>query len=350
MEVRPEPVKATRRVPVMLPATVVVLAIAVVAVVASFAARPATPSSDASGAGANVAAAATASPVPSPSGGPGRIGRGIWPGMMVGGMAGGMGNRGNGSFVHDITISTISGSRVGLVSANGWSRTFDSTGVTMTRAGNAITVADLKVGDHVAISERQNSDGTYTVTSLTVVLDQVGGTVTRMDASTITVSTFGNGTATIKTTSSTVYRRAGQTISRSDIAVGERLAAAGTKASDGSLTAEAVDVQPDVVYGSVTKVSGDTITVATAGGGTATVSVSTKTTIQVPGKTSPTVTDITVSSRIVAQGVLGSDGVLNATTVRVGGPHGMGMWGNGNGFGWPGPAIPKPTPTAGPSG
>lgn len=354
MEIRPEPIRASRRVPMQLLVAAVLLALAAVAVGASLMAPGGLTTSprlaaQAEGAGASASPAASPAASAEPDRGPAWNG---WlpPGQLkklLPGAAGGAGNRGigNGGFLPGITITAINGAKISLESANGWSRTIDTTGVTIMRAGATITVGDLKVGDRIAVSETRGSNGSYTVNKLTVVLDQVAGTISKIDATTITVTLNGNKTATVKTDSTTVYRQAGQAISRSDLAAGQRVVAAGTTASDGSLLAQAVNVQPALVYGTVTKKSGSTLTISTVGGGTATVRVNSKTTYQVAGKSSPTLADVAVGDGIVAQGVLGKDGSLTATAVRVG--NGKFLRPSDRGNGKSGPKLASPAPVSG---
>jgi hypothetical protein len=276
----------------------------------------------------------------------------MWPGVLGAnpGWSGVPGGRGSGGFLADIKVTAIDGAKVSLQSANGWSRTIDTAGVALTRAGATITAADLKVGDRVAIGETRGSDGTYTVKKLTVVLDQVAGTVSAIDAGTITLKQFNGKTATVKTDASTAYRRADKTIARADIVVGERLSAVGSTGADGSLAAQAVDVQPDMVFGTVTKKSGSTLTVSTVGGGTATVEVTSSTTISVAGKASATLADVALKDMIVAQGVIGADGVLTATTLRSGNLRLATPSTRGHGWkAWPG-ASESPSASAGTSG
>ena len=326
MEIRPTPIHATRRATVPLAIALLVLGIAAAMIGMGIGSSGGGPALALTGAGA----ASTASP--EASDGPGHDGAwgpfGAWgSGRMPGngwsepGLAGGR----SGGTLGQISITAIDLNKVSLKSATGWTRTIDVTGVAISRAGSAITAAGLKVGDRVVLGETRNSDGTYTLKSVTVVLDRVSGTVSKIDASTITVTGFGGGASTITTSGATVYRRAGTTIARSDIAVGERLTASGTKASDGSLAAAAVDVQPDVVFGTVTGKSGSTLTIKTAGGGTATVTVTPGTTYEVAGKSSASLADVAVNDMIVAQGVLGSGGTLTATDVRAGTGHGFGF-------------------------
>ena len=218
------------------------------------------------------------------------------------------------------------------------------TGVTITRAGEKIATSDLKVGDRLSVNETRASDGTYTVKSLTVVLDQTGGTVSKLDATSITVDRGNGKTASITTDGSTVYRRDGQPITRDAIAAGERVIAWGTKGADGNLKADAVDVQPDVVMGTVTKIDGSTLTISTLGGGTATVKVTSTTTFKVAGKDSASLGDLAVKDLVVAQGVKDGKGVLTASSVRAG------SWrpATTNGRGWHSQnAGPSPAASAG---
>jgi hypothetical protein len=349
MEFRPEPVASMRRG--TIPLVVALLIIGVAAVVLTMGFTP----SGASGPGLALAVGAAdassspdASHRPGPNAGPGGM-RGMangWsggPGMAGGRMGGGLGQ---------VSITAIDGSRVSLQSATGWTRTIDVSSVTLRRAGSTISAADLKVGDHVALGEtRGTTPGSFTLQSVTVVLDQAAGTVSKFDASTITVTGFGGRATTITTSSSTVYRRAGVKIGRGDIAVGARLTASGTSAGAGSLAAEAVDVQPDVVFGSVTKKSGSALTIKTAGGGTVTVTVTSTTTYRVAGKGTSTIADIAVNDKVMAEGVLGADGTLAATAVQSGSMRGFGFEPPKGDQHVKGPgAVPVPTASTGTGG
>lgn len=72
----------------------------------------------------------------------------------------------------------------------------------------------------------------------------VGGQVTAVNGSTITVSTH-NGTATITTSADTQFTVNGATGSVSDITVGLYLHASGTRAADGSVAATKVVATTD---------------------------------------------------------------------------------------------------------
>jgi hypothetical protein len=141
-----------------------------------------------------------------------------------------------------ITISGIDGSKVSLKTADGWTRTITvDSSVTITRAGATASLSDLKVGDEVRIAQTRNSDGTYTVTAIQIVLPTVVGEVTAKGSDTITIKRLDGTTETIHVSSSTTYSVADKTTaSLTDITVGMTIIAQGTARSDGSLDALAV--------------------------------------------------------------------------------------------------------------
>ncbi len=156
------------------------------------------------------------------------------PGGFMGGM---MGERGGG-----ITITAISGTNVTLETADGWTRTIAVTSSTALTKGTAtIALSDLKVGDEVRFAQTRETDGSFTITRLNVVLPHAGGTITAIAGSTITVTERDGTTGTIEVTSSTTYE-VGMTTGKAlaDIKVGMVVNAVGTLNADGSLSATAV--------------------------------------------------------------------------------------------------------------
>jgi hypothetical protein len=140
------------------------------------------------------------------------------------------------------SISAISGSEVSLETVNGWRRTITVTDdVMITKAGEEIELADLAVGDRVALREVREDDGSFRVTHLVVLLPTAAGIVTAIDDSSITIRGFDGETATIHVDAETTYRVAGQEdASLEDIEVGMAVAAQGTERADGSLDADHV--------------------------------------------------------------------------------------------------------------
>jgi hypothetical protein len=144
--------------------------------------------------------------------------------------------------LRQITISAISGSDVTVTTQDGWTRTINvSTTTTITRAGQTIAIADLKVGDEIRFQQQRNADGTFTITAIEVVLPRVTGQVSATTSDTITVQRADGTTMTIHVGSDTAYRVPGvANVTLSDITPGMVIVAQGTQNADGSLQAVAV--------------------------------------------------------------------------------------------------------------
>jgi Domain of unknown function (DUF5666) len=201
-----------------------------------------------------VGAALTFGASPSPSGGT-NAGPGTTPGgnggrprlrdRAFGGFPFGL--RGGPRFgFGDISVTAIDGSNLSLKTDDGWTRTITVTSSTkLTKAGNAITLGDVKVGDKVRFHETRNADGSFNVDAVEVVLPGVVGRVTAKTADSITVESLGGGTVTIHVSGSTTYRVAGKAnAGLGDVAVGDIVAAQGQKRADGSLDATTVRAAP----------------------------------------------------------------------------------------------------------
>ena len=140
-----------------------------------------------------------------------------------------------------VTITAISGSNISLETADGWTRTIlvDS-GTTYSESGDAIALSDLAVGDQVHFEQTLEDDGTFSIDAIAVIPPHVGGTVTAISGSTITVEQRDGTSATVNVTGDTTYRVSGDDAALADVEVGMFLVAEGTENSDGSLTATAV--------------------------------------------------------------------------------------------------------------
>jgi hypothetical protein len=79
----------------------------------------------------------------------------------------------------------------------------------MTKAGETITLADLAVGDQIGFSQERQTEGSYNVTAIRVVLPAIGGEVTAIDGNTITVTGKDGTTGTIHVNGDTTYEVAG---------------------------------------------------------------------------------------------------------------------------------------------
>ena len=280
-----------------------------------------------------------------------------------GGMRGEMGNA--------ITITAIDGTKLALETDNGWTRTIDASGATVTKDGATVALSTLKVGDQIVFRETRNDDGTYTTTAIVVVQPHVAGTVASVSGSTVTVTGRDGTTSKVVLTSSTTYELAGEAATKDAVVAGARIVARGTLASDGTLTASSVEVAPATSAGTVKEKGSSSLTLTTRDGSTVVVKVSSSTTYQVVGVTTPTLADVKVGDIVMAAGSRNADGSLTATIVRSlaagqfggpgngsGGPGGMhgdgfgrgGMRDGGPGWGFPGDPDDSSAPSTAPSG
>jgi len=162
--------------------------------------------------------------------------------LLNGGGPGFRGGPGPGAGFGGISITAISGNSISLKTDDGWTRTITvDSGTTYSKADTTIALGDLKVGDEVGFRQTRESSGTWSIDSIVVILPRVGGEVTKIDGSTITVTQRDGSTATITVNGQTKYSVNGNAgAALSDVKVGMFLVAEGTKNSDGSLTATSV--------------------------------------------------------------------------------------------------------------
>jgi len=147
-----------------------------------------------------------------------------------------------------------------------------------------------------------------------------GITITAISGSSISLETKDGWTRTITVDSGTTYSESGEAIALSDLAVGDEIRFQQTLEDDGTYSIDAVAVMPPHVGGTVTAISGSTITVEQRDGTTATVTVTADTTYRVSGTDGKALSDVTVGMFLVAEGTENSDGSLTATAVHAGDP------------------------------
>jgi uncharacterized protein DUF5666 len=154
---------------------------------------------------------------------------------------GGPGFRGGHVGMGGITIAAISGNNISLKTVDGWTRTITvDSGTTYSKSGATIALGDLKVGDEIGFRQTHETNGSWTIDSVVVILPRAGGQVTKIAGSTITVTAPDGTTATITVNTQTTYDVNGATAKLADVKVGMFLVAEGTKNADGSLTATKV--------------------------------------------------------------------------------------------------------------
>jgi hypothetical protein len=166
---------------------------------------------------------------------------------MVDGLSGfgggpGFGGRGGHGFMFGgITVTAISGNDISLETGDGWTRTITVDAETeFSKSGDEISLADLAVGDRIAFGQTLEDDGSWTIDAIAVILPHVGGEVTAIDGSTITVEGRDGTVSTITVDGDTSYQVNGDDATKADVEVGMVLIAEGTEDADGSITATEV--------------------------------------------------------------------------------------------------------------
>lgn len=253
----------------------------------------------------------------------------------------------------DIAITAISGTDVTLGTADGWRRTISITGsVELTKGGQDIAVADLKVGDQVRFRQVRNDDGTYTVTAVAVVVPSIRGTASGVTASGFKVTTRDGSVWTVAVNDSTTYDYGQGSGALADVKDGEAVLVQGTITADNQMTATNVRVAGDRAVGAVTAKAADSITIRRRDGTNLTIHVDADTTYRVAGVENADLADIAVDMVIGATGRARADGSIDADAVAAGNVRGLGRGGlgrgwpghagddGGGGFDWPGLALP----------
>ncbi len=141
-------------------------------------------------------------------------------------------------------------------------------------------------------------------------------TIAAINGSSLSLKTADGWSRTITITSSATITRGGQTISASDLKVGDEIRIRETRDSSGTFTITAIDVVLPHVDGTVSAVTGSGFTVKANDGTTTTVEVTGSTTYQL-GRSTGSKSDVKVGVLVDVQGTRASDGSLTATAVRI---------------------------------
>ena len=143
-------------------------------------------------------------------------------------------------------------------------------------------------------------------------------TITAINGSSISLETVDGWTRTITVTDETQLSKDGEEIALADLDVGDRIRFRQTVDDNGTWTVTAIAVVSPSVFGQVTAVDGDSITLSQRDRSTVTVHVDSATTFTVGGETGKSVADIEVGMIAAASGEENGDGSLDAARVRAG--------------------------------
>lgn len=142
--------------------------------------------------------------------------------------------------------------------------------------------------------------------------------ITAIDGSRLSLATDDGWTRTISVTPTTTITRGGAAATTSDLHVGDAIRFRQHREADGSFTITAIDVVPPDVVGTITAVSGTTVTLIDRDGATVTVHVAASTRIRVRGVENATVDDLANGQVAVAIGERRPDGSIDATRIVAG--------------------------------
>ena len=142
-------------------------------------------------------------------------------------------------------------------------------------------------------------------------------TITAINGSDLTVTAADGWTRSVTVNADTAIRRAGQSITLTDLAVGDEIRFRQERNDDGTYTVTAIEVILPHVVGQVTATSADGFTVERPDGTTMTIHVAATTTYRVRGVENATLADIAVGMVVLAQGTQNADGTLEALAVHA---------------------------------
>lgn len=242
------------------------------------------------------------------------------------------------------TIGTVDSVDTGaatvtLALADGTSKTVNVNSSTVLRGitdrdgSGAATIADLQAGDQVIV--RVSADDPNLATMIAIKgagrgdhADEVEGSVSAVGSDSITVTIADGSTKTLTVDSATEFkgpdRDGSGTVTLADIVAGDKVEAH-VSATDPNLATE-IKVEGTRVWGTVSAVGSDSVTVTTATGGSVTVTVTSTTKFKVPdtdGSGAPGLADLAVGQQIGMVTVDDGSGGTVALAIRSGrGGHG----------------------------
>jgi hypothetical protein len=219
------------------------------------------------------------------------------------------------------TVTTVSGNAITITDPQGFTRTINvSSATTYENGGNAGSLADVVVGAKIIARGTVDANGT-TLDAVGVDIGSAGseqfvtGTVTSVTGSSVTIESQSNTPSTFTLTSNTLYGDGPLSLSLADLVVGSQVGVEFD--SSASTTAVRIDIRLAHVEGQVTTVGGSTITIAGNQGTSDNIVVS-PSTLYFQGRSSASLADVVVGTRVIATGTADSDGTsLDALSVVI---------------------------------
>jgi hypothetical protein len=218
-------------------------------------------------------------------------------------------------------VTTINGDTITLTGGQGFSRTvLVSPTTTYTQDGSPATFADVMVGSDI-IARGTVDPNLTTLDATTVAIINVGhpetfvGTVTATATGSVTVNRLDGKTTTFTITPTTLITEGGSTLTPISLTVGDRVSV--DVNSSAPTTALKINIELAALGGRVTAVVGDLITITTVQGFSREILVNDNTTYT-QGGASAKLADVTVGSKVVAQGTVDPNlTTLDASSVKI---------------------------------
>jgi len=196
--------------------------------------------------------------------------------------------------------------------------------------GQVVNATMLVIGSRVEVEALQQADKSLVAVSINVEsphsLAEAEGTVSAVDADSLTVHTRSGDDVKFTVNSDTIIRHEDQRLGLSDIKVGDHVNVEGRVNTDGGFTALRIEVQNDhgddnenhtaELTGLITSISSASISVKPASGNAVVVNISSTTIIR-HGSTTLHIADLKTGNLVEVKGTLNTDGSIGATLIQV---------------------------------
>jgi hypothetical protein len=215
-------------------------------------------------------------------------------------------------------VTSVSGDSITITGGQGFSRTIlAGTTTTYTESGTPATLAAVTVGASISAKGTIDTNGT-TLDALSVTIGHpvtVRGTVTTVTSSSVTINRLNGASGTYTISPTTVITEGAAVMTAASLVAGDKVSIVVN--SSALTTAFKINIELAHLVGTVSAVSGTTITIIAGQGFSRTVIVS-LTTTYTKGGAPATLADVVVGVKIDAKGTIDTNGTtLDAVSVAI---------------------------------
>jgi hypothetical protein len=215
-------------------------------------------------------------------------------------------------------VTSVSGDTITITGGQGFSRTIlVGTTTTYTESGAPATLAAVTVGVSISAKGTVDTNGN-TLDALSVTIGHpvtVRGTVTTVTSSSVTINRLNGASGTYTITPTTVITGGAAVMTAASLVAGDQVSIVVN--SSALTTAFKINIELAHLVGTVSAVSGTTVTIIAGQGFSRTVMVS-LTTTYTKGGAPATLADVVVGVKIDAKGTIDTNGTtLDAVSVAI---------------------------------